>query len=138
MKILQLSLIFALGLTAVSSPDIYAAEQGAPLLTDKLVRQIKPGMTRQEVQALAGEPARIQENKDGMQVWIYERKVKRSSPPAPELPNPMPDIGRLEIGAKVKFNAAGIAVHVKQRISETDRKSRLVSTEQFQQEMMGS
>jgi outer membrane protein assembly factor BamE (lipoprotein component of BamABCDE complex) len=133
-----LCLFFILGLFLVSPAPVDAAEQGAPLLTDKLVRQVKPGMTRQEVRALVGEPARIRENKDGTQIWFYERKAKRSSPPAPELPNPMPNIGRLEIGVKVKFNAEGIAVHVKQRISETDRKSRLVSQEQFAQEMMGS
>ncbi|MBP9864879.1 MAG: outer membrane protein assembly factor BamE [Candidatus Omnitrophica bacterium] len=135
MKILQSVLLAIFVFTASLMPQAHASDQNVPLLTDKLVRKIKPGMTRQEVKALVGEPVRIQENKDGTQIWFYERKAKRSRPPAPELPNPMPDIGRLEIGAKVKFNAEGIAVHVKQRISETDRKSRLVTKEQFEQEM---
>lgn len=112
-----------------------AAKQEVTRITIKLAKQIKAGMTRQEVRSLMGEPTQIQENKDGTQIWVYERKEKRSTPPSPELPTPMPDIGRLEILAKVKFNAEGIAVHVKQRFNETDRKSRLVTKEQFEQEM---
>lgn len=135
MKISHLILVVTLSASAFSVSQAFAADQGAPLLTDKLVRQIKPGMTRQEVSTLLGEPARIQEKKDGTQVWVYERKAKRSLPPAPELPHPMPTIERLEVGAKVKFNAEGIAVHIKQRILETNRKSRLVSSQQFEAEM---
>ena len=135
MKKTHLGFIFVLSLSLIALSQAHAAEQTTPLLTDKLVRQIKAGMTRQEVSALVGEPVRIQENKDGTQIWFYERKAKRSRPPAPDLPNPMPDIGRLDIGVKVKFNAEGIAVHVKQRISEMDRQSRVVSKEQFEIEM---
>ena len=124
-----------LALLTLGLPQSVFAAQPTPVLTDKLVRKIKAGMTHQEVAALLGEPTRITENKDGTQIWFYERKAKRSRPPAPDLPNPMPDVGRLEIAAKIKFNAQGIAEHVKQRILETDRSSRLVSNEKFKEEM---
>ena len=94
-----------LSLTSVSMAPLYAADQPAPVLTSKLVKKIKAGMTHTEVSALLGEPTRITENKDGTQIWFYERKAKRSRPPAPDLPNPMPDIGRLEIGAKIKIHS---------------------------------
>jgi len=130
------SFIFLFALSTVFLAPVHAADQqGVTRITIKLAKQIKAGMTRQEVGTLMGEPTKIKEGKDGSQIWIYERKEKRSTPPAPELPNPMPDIGRLEIIAKVKFNPEGIAVHVKQKFYETDRKSRLVTKEQFEQEM---
>ncbi len=112
-----------------------AAKTAAPALTDSLIKKVQAGMTRQEVQTLLGEPGKIQENKDGTQVWLYQRKEKSSRPPQPGLPKPMPDKSRLELGVRITFNAEGIAERVQQRILEEERKSRLVNDQEFEEEM---
>ena len=103
----------------------FAAEK-APLPGFKQVKKVKAGMTRDEVEALVGKPGKITKKPDGGEVWIYEHKEKKSSPPAADLPYPQPEESVFEVSLKVVFDANGVALDAKRKVLKEKHHSYLV------------
>ena len=107
-----------------------AAER--PQLTVKQIKKVKAGMTRKEVTALVGAPGKVQKTPQGGEIWIYQRKEKKTRPPATELPYPKPEEARLDLTLKVIFDAKGIALDAKQKILKENQHSYLVPPEKVE------